>query len=308
MHEQRHSVLRPTVQRSPLADLRLGDALTLLAVERHGSMTKAARELGVSPSQVSKTVARVQEWTRCVLFARSGTELVASSQGRVVLHHLRPLVAAFERLAGEMTFGARTLRVRASEVALLMTPLADRSGLLGASGGRVVIEVDGAVAMGVTDGEGFDLGLTFGLHRTRARIIDNVAWGAFAPDQVVNDEVRLANAQRVGFAGEDAEDSLAPVLRALFDAPPRIAARVPAHLALELAATMSSIVVFPVRLAEPLVRAGRLRPLPSVGAGLPVLPLVAIRAEHVGDEVVTSLVDAYAYADGGAAMTRKPSH
>jgi DNA-binding transcriptional LysR family regulator len=49
-----------TVAQESLADLRVGDLMTFLAVRRSGSITAAARELKVTPSQVSKAISRLE--------------------------------------------------------------------------------------------------------------------------------------------------------------------------------------------------------------------------------------------------------
>src|SRR3981081_3059623 len=43
-------------------ELRLADLLTLLSVQRSGTISGASRELGVTPSQVSKAVSRIERY------------------------------------------------------------------------------------------------------------------------------------------------------------------------------------------------------------------------------------------------------
>jgi DNA-binding transcriptional LysR family regulator len=52
-------------------DLRLGDLVTFLAVQRYGSIAGAARELMVTPSQVSKAVSRLEQQLHLTLLSRS---------------------------------------------------------------------------------------------------------------------------------------------------------------------------------------------------------------------------------------------
>ena len=47
-----------------VADLRVADLLTFLAVVRSSSLTAAARERRVTPSQVSKAITRVETLAR----------------------------------------------------------------------------------------------------------------------------------------------------------------------------------------------------------------------------------------------------
>jgi DNA-binding transcriptional LysR family regulator len=51
-------------------DVRLADLLTFLSVRRQGTVTGAARELSVTPSQVSKAVVRLEKALRVRLLAR----------------------------------------------------------------------------------------------------------------------------------------------------------------------------------------------------------------------------------------------
>ena len=52
------------------ADLRLADLETFFAVQRCGGVTSAARSLGVSPSNVSKTLTRLEAQLQIVLLSR----------------------------------------------------------------------------------------------------------------------------------------------------------------------------------------------------------------------------------------------
>lgn len=63
-----------------LTDLRIADIVTLLAVRRTGSVTGAARELKVSPSQVSKAIARLEGELHMKLLIR-GARGVTPSDG-----------------------------------------------------------------------------------------------------------------------------------------------------------------------------------------------------------------------------------
>lgn len=51
-------------------DVRLADLMTFLAVRRQGTVTAAARELSVTPSQVSKAISRLERALRWRLLAR----------------------------------------------------------------------------------------------------------------------------------------------------------------------------------------------------------------------------------------------
>lgn len=71
-------------RKDPLLDFRFSDAVTFLAVRRHGSLSAAARELAVTPSQVSKAIARLEGQLATVLLKRTshGVEL-SDEAGRI---------------------------------------------------------------------------------------------------------------------------------------------------------------------------------------------------------------------------------
>jgi DNA-binding transcriptional LysR family regulator len=68
-------------QHDPLLDFRFSDAATFLAVCRHGSLSAASRELGVTPSQVSKAIVRLEKQLNVTLLQRSahGVEVSADA-------------------------------------------------------------------------------------------------------------------------------------------------------------------------------------------------------------------------------------
>src|SRR5437016_3073339 len=78
-----------------LEDLRIGDLITFLAVRRTGSITSAARELRVTPSQVSKAIARLEDHLRTKLLARSSRGVSLSEAGRKIVPNVE---TAVERL------------------------------------------------------------------------------------------------------------------------------------------------------------------------------------------------------------------
>jgi DNA-binding transcriptional LysR family regulator len=75
-----------------LEDLRIGDLVTFLAVKRAGSITSAARELRVTPAQVSKAIARLEEHLRVKLLARSSRGVTLSEAGRKVVPNVESAV------------------------------------------------------------------------------------------------------------------------------------------------------------------------------------------------------------------------
>ena len=75
-----------------LADLRAGDLMIFLSVARCQSVNGAARELNLPPSQVSKTVARLEEQLGLVLMVRSTRGITITDEGHRLLPHLADLV------------------------------------------------------------------------------------------------------------------------------------------------------------------------------------------------------------------------
>jgi DNA-binding transcriptional LysR family regulator len=76
-----------------LEDLRISDVMTFLAVRRCGSITGAARELEVTPSQISKSVVRLERHLRLKLLVRNARGVGVSDAGLRILPHLEEIVS-----------------------------------------------------------------------------------------------------------------------------------------------------------------------------------------------------------------------
>jgi DNA-binding transcriptional LysR family regulator len=122
-------------QTDPLSDLRLSDVLTFLAVQRCGSITGAARDQRVTPSQVSKSVSRLESILRVSLLTRSARGVSVSQEGLRFVPHLQEIVARvehLERLGGEPVDFHRSVTIAApSYLSLYYLPrlAAARAGL-----------------------------------------------------------------------------------------------------------------------------------------------------------------------------------
>src|SRR4051812_18564082 len=99
-------------------DLRLADVRTLLAAHRVGSVTAAARELEVTPSQVSKAIVRLERHLGSVLVARSAKGVTLTSEGRRALPELEEIASRLgrlrrkgEALGVDLTFAAASYQV-----------------------------------------------------------------------------------------------------------------------------------------------------------------------------------------------------
>ncbi len=109
-------------RRDPLHSLRLADVLTFLAVRRHGSITKAARERGVTASQVSKAVTRLEGELCTSLVLRSAKGVVISETGHRVVPHLEQVVVALRRARGEEPAAGVLTFAAPSYLATLLLP------------------------------------------------------------------------------------------------------------------------------------------------------------------------------------------
>ena len=95
-----------------VADLRVADLLTFLAVVRSSSLTAAARERRVTPSQVSKAITRVEAHFARKLVERGSRGVVLSEAGRLIVPALESVVGQLESAratnpeGAEMTIGA----------------------------------------------------------------------------------------------------------------------------------------------------------------------------------------------------------
>lgn len=81
------------------SELRIPDVLTFLAVCRHGSVTGAARDLRVTPSQVSKAVARLEKHLKRSLLSRKARGVTASEEGQKIVPRLEELVEKVQSLS-----------------------------------------------------------------------------------------------------------------------------------------------------------------------------------------------------------------
>src|SRR5579864_6663708 len=79
------------------ADFRVADLETFFAVRRCGSVTGAARTLGVSPSHVSKAIARLESQLQVVLLSRGAHGVALTDEALRLLPELERAIAHLER-------------------------------------------------------------------------------------------------------------------------------------------------------------------------------------------------------------------
>ncbi len=99
--------------RDIISEIHVGDLTTFLAVRRSGSVSAAARELGVTPSQVSKAIARLETTLRLRLFSRGARGVALSDQARLVLPQIEAAVASLQLLERRDTPSITELTVAA---------------------------------------------------------------------------------------------------------------------------------------------------------------------------------------------------
>lgn len=86
-------------------ELRVRDMETFLSVGRLGSISAAARHHGVTPGQVSKAIARIEEVLSVKLFSRIAHGMLLSAKGRAVLEIFERVVNELDGLQRQMAAG-----------------------------------------------------------------------------------------------------------------------------------------------------------------------------------------------------------
>lgn len=90
-----------TLDGGDVAELRIGDLLTFLAVARSSSLTAAARERNVTPSQVSKAITRVEAHFGKKLLDRGSRGVVLSEAGKRLRPTLETILTQLETARSE---------------------------------------------------------------------------------------------------------------------------------------------------------------------------------------------------------------
>lgn len=192
-------VVRGKTRRGLAADLRVADLATFLCVHRCASVTGAARALGTSASQVSKTVARLEKQLQVQLLSRSSHGVALTERALRMLPRFEQVVAEVEHIADAEPEAGRALTLAAPSwmVELFLPPMVAAIPELRFCG----LELPPAMIRAHSTDNFFDLALTAG----RAELAP--AW-----DRAVVGEVRLALFAR-------------PALAARLGAPPVDASR-----------------------------------------------------------------------------------
>ena len=111
-----------------LTDLRIADLVTLLAVRRTGSVTGAARELKVSPSQVSKAITRLEGELHVKLLIRGARGVTPSDACLRIVPQLEDVVTRLRDIHRKQADQTHELTIAAPSVPQRRVPAEDRRG------------------------------------------------------------------------------------------------------------------------------------------------------------------------------------
>jgi DNA-binding transcriptional LysR family regulator len=100
-HMGERKPISSTDMEDPLLELRVADLLTFLSVHRAKSVTGAARLLGVTPSQVSKAIARLEGALAVSLLVRGSRGVTVSEVGLAYVPRIEEIVERLRGLRGE---------------------------------------------------------------------------------------------------------------------------------------------------------------------------------------------------------------
>jgi len=141
----------------------IGALQSFLAAARHQSVSRAANEVGLTQSAVSRQVAVLEEWLQTELFKRIGRNVVLTAEGRAYAEAIGPALASI-RIATARVLArpdANTLSI-ATLPSFGMRWLAPRLGRLTHEMPDLVINVSARVHEFDFAEEGFDAAIHFG--------------------------------------------------------------------------------------------------------------------------------------------------
>ncbi len=308
------SMVRGKARRTVAADLRVADLATFLCVHRCASVTGAARALGTSASQVSKTVARLETQLQVQLLSRGSHGVALTDRALRMLPRFEQVVADVEHIAEVEPDTGRALTLAAPSwmVELFLPSMAAALPELRFCG----LELPPAMIRAQSTDNFFDLALTAGgaelavaWHRT---VVGELRLALFA---------RPALAERLGAPPVDASQLLElPFITPVYnvhgrfveaddDCPLGRAERRQGQkvqtirVALAVAAEIDQLVFGPVAGARAAIDAGRIVEVPVRGwhAREPLVlsckPLRVRKHEH--DRLVQSVAARLRELDGG---------
>jgi DNA-binding transcriptional LysR family regulator len=104
-------------------EVRIADLKTFLAVHRSGSISSAARQLRVTPSQVSKAIARLEEHAGARLLARGARGISLTEQGHEIVPRVVSAIAAVGALKRTTLKASPPLEITVAGPSYLVTHL-----------------------------------------------------------------------------------------------------------------------------------------------------------------------------------------
>ena len=104
-------------------DVRIADLKTFLAVHRSGSISSAARQLKVTPSQVSKAIARLEEHTGSRLLARGARGISLTEQGHEIVPRVVSAIEAVDAVKRGKEKTSDPLKLTVGGASYLLTHL-----------------------------------------------------------------------------------------------------------------------------------------------------------------------------------------
>lgn len=104
-------------------EVRIADLKTFLAVHRSGSISSAARQLRVTPSQVSKAIARLEEHAGARLLARGARGISLTEQGHEIVPRVVSALAAVGGVKGTKAKASEPLEITVAGASYLVTHL-----------------------------------------------------------------------------------------------------------------------------------------------------------------------------------------
>lgn len=142
----------------------MGTLHSFMAAARHGSFSKAASEIGLTQSAISRQVATLEDWLQTPLFDRNGRRVVLNADGRAYADAIGPALSAI-RVATARALAEpaeRALRI-ATLPTFGMRWLAPRLGRLTRDMPDLVIEFAARAHEFDFDEQGFDAAIHYGL-------------------------------------------------------------------------------------------------------------------------------------------------
>jgi len=287
----------------PLQDLRVADILTFLAVRRCGSVSGAARELKVTPSQVSKALDRLEKELGQPLVRRTGRGITMSDEANLAGPILEDVVSRL-RLVRRKETAALPVLTCAGPTYLMTVFLPAIAAALPKRRFRAV-ELAPAHMRAFATERLYDIALSLGRERLPeawiSQSVGELTKGLFAPPALAK---RLkpfpAPVERIAECSfvmpvYFANGQLAP---GDDDCPLRVADRRIGHevgtvgLALEMAARTEQLVFGPSIAAREHVMQGRLVPVPVEGWNISEALHIACHADRVLAPVQQTIVRA----------------